>query len=379
MSLHAQKLRVLLIEDEVDHAELIRRQLSLAHDCRIETRCCGRLDDGLHELESATYDALLLDMRLPDSDLPETVQRAAAAAPAVPIVVLTSLGDTEVGVRAMQDGAQDYLVKTQITPDMLVRSLRYAIERKRVRLELERYAQELERSNRELEQFARIVSHDLKSPLAVVQMDLMQLRDKAGKLSEEALELLASADEQVQHACDLIDAILRLARLQQAPQESEPVDVEAVFTQVAEMLQPDIERVGATVTHDQLPSVKGQAATLSQLFQNLLINALKYRSAAPPVIHVSADLFDHDWVFSVADNGLGVPPEDRERIFGMFERAHHATHDGIGIGLATCKRIVERHGGRIWVSDNLDGGSIFYFTLPLAEAAQRVHAGAVED
>jgi len=367
-------LRVLLIEDNPDHAQLIQRQLTLAADCRIESMCCGRLDDGLRALASSAYDAVLLDLRLPDSDAPDTVHRTASAAPTVPIVVLTSSGDVEMGVRAVQDGAEDYLVKTQMAPETLLRSLRYAIERKRIREEVERYAIELERSNRELDQFARIVSHDLKSPLAVLQMDLSMVASRIPTQDPEVQRFLDSATEQAQNMSDLIDGILQFARVQKGESALEEVDLEATLTRVLDALRAEIDGAAATVTHDLLPGIRGHDTQLGQLLQNLIANAIKYRGPAPVCIHVSAELLDREWVFSVADNGQGVPEDARVRIFEMFQRAHGDEISGTGIGLATCKRIVELHGGRIWVDANESGGSTFYFTLPLAGAAPRAPA-----
>lgn len=372
-------LRVLLIEDNADHAELIQRQLALATERRLRTKWCDRLAGGIHELELAHYDVVLLDLKLPDSDLPDTVRRAVAAAPQLPIVVLTSLADVGLGVNAVKDGAQDYLVKSQITPDILLRSLRYAIERKRTRLEVEKYAQELERSNRDLEHFARVVSHDLKSPLAVLQMDLILVGEQLCASPEAARTHVESARAQAQQMCDLIDGILQLAKVQHATAALAPVDAQLALEQALSNLRIESADACAQITFDTLPAVLGDETQLLQLFQNLIANAIKYRSDTPPEIHISAELLDQEWVFSVADNGLGIAPADRERVFDMFERAHPAAHPGAGIGLATCRRIVRRHGGRIWVDDNQPGGSIFYFTIPLAESAVRVRAKPADE
>lgn len=373
MPANGATLRVLLIEDNPDHAELIQRQLEIASDRTIHFKRCDLLAAGLDELGVAQYDVLLLDLGLPDSDLPDTVRRAVSAVPAIPIVVLTSLGDAELGVSAVQQGAQDYLVKTQINPDMLMRSLRYAIERKRTRLEVERYAAELERSNRDLERFARVVSHDLKSPLAVIQMDLSMLASKLERDPDAAREYLESAVEQARQMSDTVDGVLQLARVQQTAPRLEPVDSESVLNRALECLRREIDESAAEITHDQLPIVRGEETLFIQLFQNLLQNSIKYRRDLRPRIHVSAELYDHEWVYSVADDGVGIAPEDRERVFGMFERAQENSKAGAGIGLATCQRIVQHHGGRIWVDANEPHGTIFYFSIPLATPARRAH------
>ncbi|MDX2198999.1 MAG: ATP-binding protein [Phycisphaerae bacterium] len=372
-------IRVLLIEDNPDHAELILRQLEIGSERRIVSKWCGRLDAGLNELEMASYDVILVDMGLPDSEISDTVRRTVAAAPTTPIVVLTSLGEAEMGLKAVQDGAQDYLVKAQMSPEVLLRALRYAIERKRALLDIERYARELERSNRDLEHFARVVSHDLKSPLAVLQMDLVMLKEKLVSSVESAEEYLRSANDQADQMAELIDKILELAKVQRSTAELMRVDAQAAFDRAIDNLRVEIENTSAIVTHDQLPMVWGDTTLLMQLFQNLISNAIRYRSAAQPLIHVSAELYDHEWVFSVEDNGIGVEPADRERVFGMFERAGDKSRGGTGIGLATCKRIVQRHNGRIWVDENTPQGSVFFFTMPLAENPTRASRDSLAD
>jgi len=144
-----------------------------------------------------------------------------------------------------------------------------------------------------------------------------------------------------------------------------PVDCGALLARTLADLQATIEENGATITHDSLPTVTGDAASLGLVLQNLIGNALKFRNQAPPRVHVSADHQDHHWQFSVRDNGIGIEPTHADRIFQVFKRLHTVEeYQGTGIGLAICKRVIERHGGRIWVESMPGHGSTFYFTLP---------------
>lgn len=360
-------LRVLLVEDNDDHAELIRRQLTLLTAPRVQVTWKQTLESGLQELEALKFDAVFLDLRLPDSDHEQTLDRAVAAAPDLPIIVLTSLGDVESGSTAVQKGAQDFLVKTACSADLLSRALCYSIERKKLDLEMQRYADELERSNRELDQFARIVAHDLKSPLAVVQMDLRQLDEKLGGDTESA-KIVQAAVQSVETMSELVDNLLQLSRVRHEPQQFSQVDCEEVVNDVLTMLRGQIEAAGARVTRDILPTVTGDETRLMQVFQNLVSNAIRY-GRENPEIHISAEFLDSEWIFSVEDNGIGIPEDACERIFEMFERCNPEKADGTGIGLAICRRVVAAHGGRIWVTNNATSGCTFYFSLPAAASA----------
>jgi light-regulated signal transduction histidine kinase (bacteriophytochrome) len=165
---------------------------------------------------------------------------------------------------------------------------------------------------------------------------------------------------------EMINALLELSRVGTRGEAPAPTDVEAVIERTLKVLKRAIEETEAEVTHDPLPTVMADEAQLAQVFQNLIANAIKFRrEGVPPRVHISAEQRGDEWMFSVADNGIGIDPDQAERIFQIFQRLHtREEYEGTGIGLALCKRIVERHGGRIWVASEVGHGSTFTFTLP---------------
>ena len=235
--------------------------------------------------------------------------------------------------------------------------------------ELERRVQErtaeLARSNAELEQFASVVSHDLQEPLRMVTSYTALLAKRYhGQLDADADEFIGYVVDGVARMRQLITDLLAYSRVNARGQQMTATGCESVLTRALENLAVAVAESNAQVSHDPLPTLDADATQLVQLFQNLIGNAIKFRSEQPPVIHISATLQDHHWLFAVRDNGIGISPQYGERIFEIFQRLHtRERYPGTGIGLAICKKIVERHGGRIWVESQLGSGSTFYFTL----------------
>ena len=238
---------------------------------------------------------------------------------------------------------------------------------KRVEKELARYARELKRSNKELEQFAYVASHDLQEPLRMIVSYLQLIsRRYQGKLDSDANEFIGYAVDGGRRLQNMISDLLIYSRVGTRGKEFAPSNCEDVLKEVLGSLQIAIEESAATITHDPLPTVMADVTQLSQLFQNLIVNAIKYRGEDSPLIHLAVQSQDNEWLFSVKDNGIGMDPKYSERIFGIFQRLHtREEYSGTGIGLAVCQRIVQRHGGRIWVKSELGKGSTFYFTIPI--------------
>jgi len=239
--------------------------------------------------------------------------------------------------------------------------------------------EEIRRSNEELERFAYVASHDLQEPLRMVSSYTQLLAKRyAGKLDRDAEEFIAYAVDGAKRMHQLINDLLQYSRVGTRGRELRPTDAEKVLEMVLRDLRVAIEESGAQVTHDPLPTVLADRTQLRQLLQNLIGNAIKYRGERPPRIHVSARPGENgrqgQWVFSVRDNGIGIDPAHFDRIFQIFQRLHsRGEYSGTGIGLAVCKKIVERHGGRIWVESQPGKGSEFFFTLP-AVAEEGAHA-----
>ncbi|WP_254532313.1 sensor histidine kinase [Natrinema gelatinilyticum] len=238
--------------------------------------------------------------------------------------------------------------------------------------ELERHHSErkLEASNERLEQFANAASHDLKEPLRMVSSYLTLLENRYGdELDADGREFIEFAVDGADRMQAMIDGLLAYSRVETRGDPLEPVDLNAVFADVRNDLELRLEETDATLSSESLPWVEGDADQLRQLVQNLLSNALEYSGDEPPRICVEARREGSDWLISVSDDGIGIPPDDEERVFEVFERLHtREEHAGTGIGLTLCRRIVERHGGEIWVDSELDEGATFRFTLPAATA-----------
>jgi signal transduction histidine kinase len=232
--------------------------------------------------------------------------------------------------------------------------------------ELERRAGELERSNADLEQFAYVASHDLSEPLRMVSSYLQLLRRRYhGQLDADADTFIDFAVDGATRMRALIDDLLTYSRVGSAARPPAPVDLDAAAGDALRALDAAVADAGATITVDALPTVPGDRVELSQLFQNLVANALKFRAPdRAPRIAISAERATHAWLVRVADNGIGVDPQHAARIFKMFQRLHTPEdYPGTGIGLAVCSRIAEQHGGRIWVEQTPGGGATFCFTL----------------
>jgi signal transduction histidine kinase len=249
----------------------------------------------------------------------------------------------------------------------LVNELRNVVEElQRTKKELEQKSQDLARSNLELEQFAYAASHDLKEPLLAITIDLKLLRKRyESKLDSEANRFIADTIDEANQMQTLINDMLSYSRVGISGKPFVRTDCDAVLKRSLNNLRIPLEQSGAVVTRDDLPEVMADPIQLSQLLQNLINNAMKFHGGEKPRIHISAERKGKEWVFSVSDNGIGIPAEYHEKVFEMFQRLHDKKgYPGSGIGLATCKKIVERHGGRVWVESEPGKGSTFYFTIP---------------
>jgi light-regulated signal transduction histidine kinase (bacteriophytochrome) len=237
---------------------------------------------------------------------------------------------------------------------------------KQAQAALAQRTQALARANADLEQFAYVASHDLQEPLRMVG-SYMQLLEKRyrDQLDRDAREFIDFAVDGARRMQALINDLLLFSRIGSRGKPFVPTDGEAVLATALANLRVAIDESGAEIAHARLPTVIGDAAQLVLLFQNLIDNAIKFRGERPARIEIAVEAQDGAWRFAVRDSGIGIAPAHVERIFVLFQRLHgRSAYPGTGIGLAVCKKVVERHGGRLWVESAPGSGSTFYFTLP---------------
>lgn len=391
-----ESLRLLLVEDSEDDALHLLRALRkggyapLAE--RVETP-----EDMTAALQRGQWDIIISDYVLPRFSGLAALAILRQSGLDLPFIVVSGKIGEEVAVGAMKAGAHDYILKSSLArlAPAVERELRDAEvrrERKRAeealklsheeleqrvrmrteelrasKVELERLVGELERSNRDLEQFAYVASHDLQEPLRMVHSFLgLLVRRYAPQLDDKARQYIDHAVDGTQRMSQLIHDLLIFARIQRNGWQPAPVHMDPVLQQVIANCRIVIEETGTRIIQTELPVVQGEASQIGQLLQNLFINAIKFRRPdTVPEIRISACKEEEMWVFAVQDNGIGIAPDYRERIFNIFQRLHsRQEYAGSGIGLAVCQRIVEHHGGRIWVESAPDHGSVFRFTLP---------------
>ncbi len=239
-------------------------------------------------------------------------------------------------------------------------------ERKHAEKLLVEQSERLARSNADLQEFAYIISHDLQEPLRTVASISQLLANRyAGQLDGDADQLIQMIVGASERMSLLITDVLTYSRsMHAAPLPPQRIDPKKLIEWATENLKASIEESQARIEVGDLPVVWSDTATCTQVFQNLISNALKYRAADPPEIQISAETRDSEWIFSVRDNGIGIPAEYQQQIFGLFKRLHGNEYAGTGIGLALCKRLVEKQGGRIWVESEPGRGSTFFFSVP---------------
>jgi PAS domain S-box-containing protein len=276
-----------------------------------------------------------------------------------------------VSVSPVKDAAGSVIGASAIAHDIT--------DRKKAEEALARRTEELARSNAELEQFASVASHDLQEPLRTVANFAQFLQERyKGKLDAKADEFIDFMVDGVTRMQEMIDDLLAYSRVGSGGKEFVPADCAAALEQALKNLHVAVEESGAQVTHDPLPIVKCDRAQIMQVFQNLVGNSIKFRSGQPPRIHVGVERGPSEWVFSVKDNGIGIDPQYADRVFEIFQRLHTRQEcPGTGIGLTIAKKIVERHGGRIWVESKLHQGATFFFTLPVSGGPDAPDAGTL--
>lgn len=363
-TLLGSRVSVLLIEDNAQHVRLIRRLLQQASAARVDLDHAETLEAARERLSRGGIDIVLLDLGLPDSPLSETLSAVIEAFPQIPVVVLTSLADTDFAVAAVQEGAQDFLSKDDLSPEILARAIRYAIERSR-------NLRQLELKNEELRRFAGVLAHEVRNPLNSLTLgvnvleELMQSENPAS-----AREHLTVVKRAVEAASSLVAKLLEFSSGERRAVEAEDVDLDDVVTAVVRQMWPSLEQGRRRVDYSNLPTVRGDQTQLTQVFHNLLSNAVKFRGDREVEVSITAHKRGTRWRIEFADRGIGIPVAHRDRVFEMFDRGGHSrTLPGHGIGLAVCKQIVEQHQGAIGIAERDGPGTVFWLELPAAAGA----------
>jgi signal transduction histidine kinase len=379
----SERYRVLIVEDNAGDARLIQESLADSAGDPFDLEVADRLASALHRLGEGGIDALLLDLGLPDSKGQDTFNQAKAGAPAVPIIILTGLGDEALALKMVEEGAQDYVAKINLDGGTLARAIRYAIARERADQQIRKFNEELEHhvkartaeleaANKELEAFSYSVSHDLRAPLRHMDGFSRILLDTcAAELGPDGQKCLNRICEAAQQMGRLIDDLLKLSRVGRHALALQPVLLKTLVERVLAELDGEIAGRQIEWSVSDLPSVTCDAGLVRQVFDNLIGNAIKYTRKRPVAsIEVGQTVAQGAPAFFVRDNGAGFDMKYAGKLFGAFQRLHDARDfEGTGIGLATAQRIIQRHGGRIWAEAAPEKGATFYFTLePSADA-----------
>jgi signal transduction histidine kinase len=368
------KLRLLLVEGDPADVEL--GLLALRKDgFDISSDVVQTAEEFRLRIQATAYDLILADYNLPQWSGMEALALLRRENLDVPLIVVTGNLGEEKAVECVKRGATDCVLKDHLA--RLPTSVRRALEEKRLRKQRRQSEQELARSNAELEQFAYVASHDLQEPLRMIANYTQLLAERyRGRLDEQADKYIAYAVDGATRMQALIQDLLKFSRLGKGQIETRTTDCRAVVEQAVKNLQAAILESGAAVNWNGLPVVRGDAGQLTQVFQNLIANAIKFHGADTPVVQIDAEQKDHDWVLSVSDNGIGIPSENWQDVFVIFRRLHTRTeYAGNGVGLSICKKIIERHGGKIWIEAQAKPGCHFKFTLP-SEPSSRTTQGA---
>ena len=372
-----QPVSILLVEDSPLDEELTLAQLCAAGIPHVVKRVENRLDF-ISSLEDTCPDLILSDYSLPEFGGLAALEIAQRICPDVPFIFVSGAMGEEIAIETLTRGATDYVLKHRL--NRLGPSVRRALEESRARLdkrkaeqELERKARELMRLNGDLQQFAYAASHDLQEPLRTISIfSRMIIKKYKGRIDSEADEYLGYIESAAQHMSALLEDLLQYVQVPaQERGDDEPVDLNQTLNETLFLFQVAIGEAGATITTEELPTISANPTQMSLVFQNLIGNALKYRSDESPKIHVGARRTDCEWIISVRDNGIGFDPAYADQIFGLFKRLDKEKASGTGLGLAICKRIIDVQGGRIWAESQRPGGSTFHFTIPLSREHYR--------
>lgn len=363
-----KKQEILVVDDTPDNLRLLSAILTRRN---YEVRKALNSQQALTSVKADAPDLILLDIKMPEVNGYE-VCAALKQDPNtqdIPVIFISALDDALDKVRAFEVGGTDYITKPFQEAEVLVR-IDNQLKIQDLQRQLKAQNQELSRSNQELDQFAHIVSHDLQQPLQSImgyaKILTLQCPELTQPPAKDHIDSILKAGDRMQK---LVQNILNYAQVNQGQGHFTTVALDGVMEQVVSNLTDAIQACQAHITYSTLPPVHGDEIRLVQLFQNLVSNAIKFTDPkTPPQVTITAAAVDPDhWHLAIQDNGIGIAAADLHRVFDSFQRLHdNDTYPGNGIGLATCKKIVENHGGQIWVESQPGQGTTFYLSLPPA-------------
>lgn len=364
-------IRVLLIEDNDAEAFLLQEMLfGASSDHTFDLMRAKQLEEGLRHVEKGVYDVVLLDLMLPDSAGLSTFRDVCTKAPDdVPVIVLSGLDDRNLAVEAVRRGAQDYLVKTDVDGNLLVRSIRYAIERKQTEQAMRERAVELQLRNKELDAFSHTVAHDLRSPLTVILGYAELIEESYKSISRDVLlDYIKGILKQSRKVNTIIQELLVLSSVRKSEIEAHSLDMMDIVKGAMDRLKYPIEDADPRIRLPEcLPPARGHALWVEEVWFNYLSNAMKYAGPSPEITVGGERNGNGEVRYWVRDNGPGIPEAAQERLFMPFTQISQARSDGYGLGLSIVRRIIEKLGGHVGVESELGQGSTFYFVLPAAD------------
>ncbi|MCA9014412.1 MAG: response regulator [Planctomycetaceae bacterium] len=356
------QLNILLIEENPDHASLIIEQLNEVSRTKKNTVTHVRsVADAQISLKSDTFSVLVLGLDSSGVTAIESLTQILKASPATPIITLATTDDDDLSSQVIPTGAQDYLIKAELTGPILYRTVRHAIERKK-QLML------LSLQNENLQAFARAASHDLKAPLGNIKTISQIVLEEAGTCLEyPVLEMLRSLPLIASRLKKLIDDLLRFSLLGQKSLQLDQISLRSSIKMACGFLEEQLRTQNATINIGHLDDVYADAGLMATVFQNLIGNSCKYVKDVSPVVCINTKTEGRFVVTMVQDNGIGIPEKEQQRIFDPLTRAVNASdYEGTGLGLSIVKRIIEAHQGQVWVESAPGAGSTFFFTIPQA-------------
>ncbi len=364
-----QPQTILVVDDLAANLQIVTAELEARGYAALVARSGP---EAIERAALARPDLILLDVAMPEVDGFETCQRLKQdpATAEIPVIFMTAMAGTDEKIRGFRVGAVDYVTKPLNAEEVFAR-IGTHLSLDALRRELAAQKAALQRSNAELEQLAYVASHDLQEPLRMIASYLSLVERRYGeRLDADGKEFIGYAVDGAKRLQAMINDLLAYSRVNTKAHTFVAVDCASIAATAVHQLRVAIEEHGAVVTLGDLPTVQGDPTQLLQLFQNLIGNAIKFHGQDPPRVQVGAESDESGWCFAVRDNGIGIAPEQFQRLFVLFQRLHgRQAYPGTGIGLALCKRIVELHGGRIWIESAPGEGATFKFTLPRAPAA----------